>query len=47
MGPEDYYAWTVPTPLLKEGANKIVITMTQGTPVQLFYLDLALVPSSH
>lgn len=37
-----YRAWTVPAELLVEGENRFEITMTEGEPAELFYLDVAM-----
>lgn len=39
--PEELRAWTVPAGLLKDGINKIEITMIEGEPAELIFLDLA------
>jgi len=39
--PEDYRAWTVPAAALKSGANTITLTLQEGKPAQITYLDLA------
>lgn len=39
--PNRYKAWTVPVGLLKDGGNSIEITMTEGDPVEIRWLDLA------
>ena len=40
--PEDYRAFVLPATLPRDGVNRIVVTMTQGKPVQLFFMDAAL-----
>jgi len=40
--PEDYRAFLVSASLLHEGINRIVVTMIQGAPIQLFYMDIGM-----
>jgi len=39
--PETLAAWTVPTALLRDGANEVVIALRAGESVDLVFLDLA------
>ena len=39
--PADYRAWTVPVSLLRDGDNRLELTMTKGKPVRLCFIDLA------
>ena len=39
--PEDYRAWSVPVAILKEGPNRIELTLEAGKPTQVTYLDLS------
>jgi len=39
---EDYRAWTVPVAILKEGPNRIELTLEAGKPTQVTYLDLSM-----
>ncbi|MCX6900244.1 MAG: hypothetical protein NT105_16290 [Verrucomicrobia bacterium] len=40
--PEELRAWSVPAGVLKDGLNRIEITMAQGKALKLAFLDLAL-----
>lgn len=40
--PEDFRAWIVPAALLKAGVNQIAITLVEGKPTSIVYLDLAI-----
>ncbi len=40
--PGNYQAWTVPAKILKDGLNEITVTLKEGRPTALFYLDIAL-----
>jgi len=40
--PDDYRAWIVPAELLADSENRIEITMTDGEPAELCYLDVAM-----
>jgi hypothetical protein len=40
--PEFFRAWIVPAALLKAGPNQIVITLVEGKPTSITYLDLAI-----
>jgi hypothetical protein len=40
--PEDFRAWSVPAALLKAGVNQIAITLVEGKPTSITYLDLAI-----
>lgn len=39
--PDQYRAWTVPVRLLKDGRNSIEITLIEGDPAEISWLDLA------
>ena len=39
--PEGLRAWTVPVNLLRDGLNSIEITLTEGEPTELIFLDVA------
>ncbi len=40
--PDNYKAFILPAALVKDGENKIAVTMKKGGAVRLFYLDIAL-----
>ena len=39
--PEELRAWTVPSRLLRDGINTIEVTMVDGDPANIWFLDLA------
>ena len=39
--PEELRAWTVPRRLLSDGPNRIELTLTEGAPVRIIFIDLA------
>jgi hypothetical protein len=39
--PEELRAWVVPSGLLKDGLNSIEISLIEGEPAEIIFLDLA------
>ena len=40
--PEDYRAWVVPVEVAKKGQNELSLTLIEGEPIRIFYVDLAM-----